>query len=80
MSYELDKVSDAQRALEVSRAELTTAVIEARKAGASWRDLAKRLGVSRQAVQRKYGSCWWEADEPPLDDPMMDPLWTTPDK
>ncbi|MFC4555935.1 helix-turn-helix domain-containing protein [Georgenia faecalis] len=39
---------------EVNRAE-EVAVRRARMRGASWADIARELGVSRQAVHKKYG-------------------------
>lgn len=44
----------AELASEVARAE-ATAVRRARARGASWADIAAVLGVSRQAVHKKYG-------------------------
>ena len=48
----LAAVAELQR--EVSRAEATV-VRRARVTGASWADIARVLGVSRQAVHKKYG-------------------------
>lgn len=39
---------------EVARAE-TEAVLRARQAGLSWEAIAACLGVSKQAVHKKYG-------------------------
>jgi len=35
--------------------ELTVAVREARRAGRTWSEISAKLGVSKQAAQRKYG-------------------------
>ena len=48
----LSAVAELQR--EVSRTEATT-VRRARNSGASWEQIARALGVSRQAVHKKYG-------------------------
>lgn len=48
----LAAVAELQR--EVSRAEATV-VRRARNGGASWEQIARVLGVSRQAVHKKYG-------------------------
>ena len=46
----------AQCELQHSVAELERrAVMKARELGASWTDIADALGVSRQAVQQRYG-------------------------
>lgn len=44
----------AQLHREVNRSEATV-VRQARMIGASWADIARVLGVSRQAVHKKYG-------------------------
>ena len=47
----------AQCELQHCVAELERlAVMKARELGASWTDLADSLGVSRQAVQQRYGN------------------------
>ncbi|WNB87574.1 AsnC family protein [Cellulomonas sp. ATA003] len=48
----LTAVAELQR--EVSRTEATL-VRRARVRGASWEQIARVLGVSRQAVHKKYG-------------------------
>jgi DNA invertase Pin-like site-specific DNA recombinase len=48
----LAAVAELQR--EVSRTEAIT-VRRARNGGASWEQIARVLGVSRQAVHKKYG-------------------------
>ena len=48
----LAAVAELQR--EVSRTEATV-VRRARNGGASWEQIARVLGVSRQAVHKKYG-------------------------
>jgi hypothetical protein len=43
-----------KRELDASASGLDHAVVMARRAGASWAELADALGVSPQAVHRKY--------------------------
>ncbi|PZE26467.1 MULTISPECIES: helix-turn-helix domain-containing protein [unclassified Curtobacterium] len=50
----LGAVRDLRR--EVDRVE-AIAARRARNAGASWQEIATLLGVSRQAVHKKYGRC-----------------------
>lgn len=68
-------VSSQIRCLE---AELPALVAEARAAGASWSALARRLGVSRQAVQQRYGEKRADVESLPLSDPLFDPLFHPP--
>lgn len=46
---------------EVTRAEALV-VRRARVAGASWAEIARSLGVSRQAVHKKYGGTRFSRD------------------
>jgi len=47
----------AVRSLRVLAERLEALQVEnARRLGWSWQDIAERLGVSRQAVHKKYGS------------------------
>ncbi|MHA7295039.1 AsnC family protein [Arthrobacter sp. HLT1-21] len=48
----LQAVSELRK--ELGRAE-TAAVRQARQAGLSWEAIAQALGVTRQAVHKKYG-------------------------
>ena len=50
--HALEAVAELHR--EVSRAE-EVAVRRARTSGASWAQIARALGVSRQAVHKKHG-------------------------
>lgn len=50
----LGAIAELHRALD--RVE-SVAVRRARMGGASWQSIARALGVSRQAVHKKYGRC-----------------------
>jgi len=48
-------VTLAQEKVEAARVELAQAVHTARLARATWDELGHALGVSKQAVQQRYG-------------------------
>lgn len=50
---EIAKLADQRNEAE---AELTAAVLSARRARRSWSEIGAMLGVSKQAAQRKYAS------------------------
>lgn len=55
VTEELDNVGYAQDAVERAKADRAAAVLHARMAGATWSQIAAKLGVSKQAVQQRYG-------------------------
>ena len=52
---QLDAVEYAQREVEHKKAWRAKVVCEARAAGATWEQIGKALGVSKQAAQQRYG-------------------------
>lgn len=50
------RVTDLAAQIAGLQRDLTVAVAEARREGASWSDLGRALGVSKQAAQQRYGS------------------------
>lgn len=54
-AHALDSISDYANRLHHIELNLTIAVIDARKAGASWATIGEQLGVSKQAAAQKYG-------------------------
>jgi hypothetical protein len=51
----LDSIREAQRQTEAAALALVDAVDDARDAGHTWTDIAGVFGVSRQAVQQRFG-------------------------
>ncbi len=51
----LDPVAEAAARLEVARRDLQQAVDGARAEGASWADVGRTLGISRQAAFKRFG-------------------------
>jgi hypothetical protein len=51
---EVRDVAEAVDRLHAAEAGVETAVLRARRAGATWNDLALPLGVSRQAARQRY--------------------------
>ena len=51
---EVRDVAEAVDRLRAAEAAVETAVLRARRAGASWNDIALPLGVSRQAARQRY--------------------------
>jgi hypothetical protein len=51
---EVRDVANAVDQLRAAEAAVDAAVLRARRAGASWNDLALPLGVSRQAARQRY--------------------------
>lgn len=49
-------VADIVDRLHAVEEELTTALLRARRAGASWNHLALALGVSRQAARQRFAA------------------------
>ena len=52
----LDAIEEYAALLDEAERELRTAVATARAAGASWADVAARLGVSRQAAWERFAT------------------------
>lgn len=46
---------EQQRRIEKERSVLAVLVNESRAAGATWEQIGKALGVSKQAAQQRYG-------------------------
>jgi hypothetical protein len=78
MTSALERIATLTCQIGCARAELRTAVAEARAAGASWATVAKALGISPQAAHRKYGPKPQDVEALPLSDPLFDPLFNTP--
>lgn len=78
MTTPLERLRAAKCQIELARAEISTAVPQARAAGASWADIANALGVTKQAAHKQYGPKPIPFDEIPLSDPLFDPLFLTP--
>ena len=51
---ELELVEVASKSVHIARANLDRAVLAARRAGRSWADIARVLGVSRQAAWERF--------------------------
>lgn len=49
-------IERARREIRVSEARIEGFVQEMRAAGGTWGDVARALGVTRQAARQKYGS------------------------
>nr|CRY96582.1 hypothetical protein [uncultured prokaryote] len=68
LEADLDEVSAALRALEVERAALVVrrdgVVDELRALGDDWSTLARRAGVSRQALMKRAPAAAPDLDEP----------------
>jgi len=56
VAQEVRDVATAVDRLQVAEEALTTAVLRARRAGASWNHLALALGVSRQAARQRFAA------------------------
>lgn len=52
---QLRRLRDSHAALLDSERELRRTVVEARRAGATWREVGEVLGVSRQAAYDRFG-------------------------
>lgn len=52
--HALSEVSDAQRRIRGAEWDLATAVRKARQQGASWRQIADRLGVRPQSAWKRF--------------------------
>jgi hypothetical protein len=67
----LKRVDELANELSTTTAELDLAVCRARDAGASWREIAERLGCTPQAAHKRYRWARHNVDglvwhEPPL--------------
>lgn len=78
MSSPLERLATLRSQIECLERELPSVVAEARAAGAPWAAIAERLGVSKQAVHRRFGPGRRDVAEMPLSDPLFDPLFMTP--
>lgn len=71
----LERISLLRSQIEMLQAELPAVVQEARTAGCTWPAIAERLGVTKQAVQRRFGRK--KRLSLPSDE-SMEPLFSTP--
>ena len=78
MTSPLDRLAMVQSQIRCLEAELPSLVAEARSQGESWPAIARRLGVSKQAVQQRYGRKPATVADLPLSDPLFDPLFRPP--
>jgi DNA-directed RNA polymerase specialized sigma24 family protein len=78
MSSPLERLSAIRSQIECLEGELPSVVAEARAAGASWPAIAQRLGVSKQAVHKRFGPGRRDVATLPLSDPLFDPLFMSP--
>lgn len=51
----LDEVDFRRGALQTAQDDLATAVQRAKDAGATWDEIGKSLGTTRQAAQQRFG-------------------------
>lgn len=51
----LERIEAHRRAIRAAEVALASEVAVARANGATWEDIARRLGVSRQAAHKTYG-------------------------
>lgn len=74
---ELDVLRQARLTIERETAD---AVAKARTNGASWTQIGKALGMTKQAAQQKYGKKpSTDIETLPLSDPMFDELFSIPE-
>lgn len=90
----LSELETANDEMLRAKGRITLAVLEARKAGLSWAEIAEKLYISKQAAQQRYGAyvkqemeseAAFQARESrasiedlPLSDPVFDPLFNQP--
>jgi hypothetical protein len=55
-----DVVATARRLHRVSEEVIERAVVRARVCGASWSEVGRALGVTRQGAQQRYGHVRWQ--------------------
>lgn len=53
--YTLMRLSESRKLSELMAEAVAESVRDARREGASWDEIARTLGVSRQAVQKRFG-------------------------
>lgn len=54
MSKYLEPLAEAQTRLEAAQTNITILAIQARNDGASWIQIGKALGTTKQAAQRRF--------------------------
>lgn len=78
MSKALERLRLQRSQIELLQGELPRLVAAAREDGFSWAEIGESLGVSQQAVHRKYSGLPRKGGEPALTDVEYLPLFTTP--
>ena len=61
-SDSLSRVHRAKAAEAQASQDLQSAVVQARRSGASWEQLGAALGLSKEAAHEQYG--WWFGEDP----------------
>lgn len=74
VEIDLELLAAVRRQLTITESKLPEYVKYARQSGATWRAIARALGVSEQAAWHRYA----RIEEKPLSDPIFSPLFSTP--
>jgi hypothetical protein len=78
MTHPLERIRAQRSQISESWEEIDSAVRQARAAGCSWAAIAESLGITKQAVHKRYGPKPARVEDLPLSDPLFDPLFKTP--